>query len=200
MFSIVLCCSCRGNNEETVSNVLSKREFNKFFNEKEIELAKYNGVFSDMDGSLLEKDVYIKVQEIGYLEEGKVYKLEIEKIQGVSEKRLILGMFYVQNDKIYKIDYTQENEDIVLKENKFPITGVSVCQNEEIQDNLKQEQKGFHQYLQVQEDERKYCSYNNQIESGYFETYIWKKNVGLKYYKSGYGAERDLVELKLIEE
>jgi hypothetical protein len=153
-----------------------------------------------MDGSLLEKDVYIKVQEIGCLEEGKVYKLEIEKIQGVSEKRLILGMFYVQNDKIYKIDYTQENEDIVLKENKFPITGVSVCQNEEIQDNLKQEQKGFHQYLQVQEDERKYCSYNNQIESGYFETYIWKKNVGLKYYKSGYGAERDLVELKLIEE
>lgn len=54
--------------------------------------------------------------------------------------------------------------------------------------------------MQVQEDERKYCAYNNEIESGYFETYIWERDVGLKYCKSGYGAERDLVELEFIED
>ena len=200
MFSIVLLCSCRGNNEETDSNILSERESNVFFDEKKFEFSKYRGVFTDVYGNLIEKDVHIQVQEIGCLKGGKVYKLEIEQIQGISEKRLLLGMFYVQNDKICKIDYTQENVDIILKEKNLPNAGVIVCQNEEIKDSLKQEQKGFHQYLQVQEDERKYCAYNNEIESGYFETYIWERDVGLKYYKSGYGAERDLVELEFIED
>lgn len=38
------------------------------------------------------------------------------------------------------------------------------------------------------------------VESGYFETFIWERNIGLKYYKSGYGAEFSLVELELLNE
>lgn len=75
-----------------------------------------------------------------------------------------------------------------------------VCQEEEIKDKLKQEQKGYHQYLLVKEDLREYHSYNNMVESGYFETFIWERNVGLKYYKSGYGAELSLVELELLND
>ena len=103
----------------------------------------------------------------------------------------------VQKDKIYKIEYTKENIDIMRKEEKIPTGSNIVCQEEEIKDNMKQKQKGFHQYLLVQGDSREYHSYNDKVESGYFETYIWERDIGLKYYKSGYGAEKNLVELQL---
>lgn len=41
--------------------------------------------------------------------------------------------------------------------------------------------------------------YNNQVETGYYETIIWKKNVGITLYKSGYGAQRDSMEIELEE-
>ena len=106
----------------------------------------------------------------------------------------------LEKDKIYKIEPTEENIEIIRKENKIPTESNIVCQEGEIKDNLKQEQKGYHQYLLVKDDLREYHSYNNMVESGYFETFIWERNIGLKYYKSGYGAEFSLVELELLNE
>ena len=126
--------------------------------------------------------------------------MKIQPIGGVSEERLLLGLFYIQKDKIYKIEPTEENIEIIRKENKIPTESNIVCQEGEIKDNLKQEQKGYHQCLLVKEDLREYHSYNNMVESGYFETFIWERNIGLKYYKSGYGAEFSLVELELLNE
>lgn len=134
------------------------------------------------------------------LKSGIIYKLKIQPIRGVSEERLLLGLFYIQKDKIYKIEPTEENIEIIRKENKIPTESNIVCQEGEIKDNLKQEQKGYHQYLLVKEDLREYHSYNNMVESGYFETFIWERNIGLKYYKSGYGAKFSLVELELLNE
>lgn len=49
--------------------------------------------------------------------------------------------------------------------------------------------------LEVKGNERVYHSYNNQIETGFYESFIWEKNIGLISYESGYGAERDSIVL-----
>lgn len=67
--------------------------------------------------------------------------MKIQPIRGVSEERLLLGLFYIQKDKIYKIEPTEENIEIIRKENKIPTESNIVCQEGEIKDNLKQEQK-----------------------------------------------------------
>lgn len=148
---------------------------------------------------MIERDVYIQVEKIAQLKSGVIYKLKIQPIRGVPEERLFLGMFYVQKDKIYKIEYTRDIVDSMRKWGKIPTGSNIVCQEEEIEDYMKQNKKGFHQYLLVQGDLREYHSYNNGVESGYFETYVWERNIGLKYYKSGFGAEKNLVELKLLD-
>lgn len=92
----------------------------------------------------------------------------------------------------------QKNVDKMRKEDKLPTGSNIVCQEKEIKDYLNHKQKGLHQYLLVKGNLREYHSYNNEVESGYFETYIWERHTGLKYYKSGYGAEKNLVELELL--
>ena len=181
------------------NNKLSDRSSNSFFDGSNFKSLKYKGKFSNEEGILIEKEVYIQVEKIADLKEGILYKLEIEQINGVPKNRLILGMFYVQNNnRIYRIAYTGENKDTLIREQKIPLGSSIICQEKGIKDRLNQEQKGEHQYLLVQGDIREYHSYNNQVESGYYETYIWERNIGLKYYKSGYGAEKDLVELECI--
>ena len=197
LFCVLFLSACGKKNQETIpSNLVEKSNLNSFFLEN--KLVKFKGRFSSEDGDIIEGDVSIQIEKIVELKSGIIYKLKIQPIRGVSEERLLLGLFYIQKDKIYKIEPTEENIEIIRKENKIPTESNIVCQEGEIKDNLKQEQKGYHQYLLVKEDLREYHSYNNMVESGYFETFIWERNIGLKYYKSDYGAEFSLVELELL--
>lgn len=195
---VVALSACSKKDEETVhSNLVEKSNLNSFFIENRFKLSKFKGRFSSEDEDVIKKDVYIKVEKIAELKLGVIYKLKIQPIKDVPEERLLLGTFYVQKDKIYKIEYTKENIDIMRKQEKIPAGSNIVCQEEEIKDDMKQKPKGVHQYLLVQGDLREYHSYNDKVESGYFETYVWERDIGLKYYKSGYGAEKNLVELEL---
>ncbi len=201
LFCVLFLSACGKKNQETIpSNLVEKSNLNSFFLENKFKLVKFKGRFSSEDGDIIERDVSIQIEKMIELKSGIIYKLKIQPIRGVSEERLLLGLFYIQKDKIYKIEPTEENIEIIRKENKIPTESNIVCQEGEIKDNLKQEQKGYHQYLLVKEDLREYHSYNNMVESGYFETFIWERNIGLKYYKSGYGAEFSLVELELLNE
>lgn len=139
------------------------------------------------------------VNEIVKLKLGTIYELKIEPVEGVPKERLDLGYFYVEKEKIYKIVPTEENK-ISLKKKELPVGSTIVCQEKEIVDSLSKDQKGEHEYLLINGDQREYHLYNDKVNTGYFESYIWKKKVGLIYYKSGYGAEGNLVELKLVEE
>jgi hypothetical protein len=56
---------------------------------------------------------------------------------------------------------------------------------------------GWHHYVTVNGDIIESHSYDKQVESGYYETFIWEKGRGLIYYASGYGAERDSIELTI---
>lgn len=63
---------------------------------------------------------------------------------------------------------------------------------------LGEDESGFHSYLEVKGDKREYHSYNNQVSTGYYESFIWEKGKGLINYRSGYGAESNSIELQLI--
>ena len=131
------------------------------------------------------------------LKDGKLYELKLDFIEGVPIERLCLGYFYVQKDKIYKIELTEENLNKVKKGEGLPDSSVIVCQDKELKDTLSKDEPGFHHYLEVDGDKREYHSYNNQVSTGYYESYTWDKGKGLINYRSGYGAERDSIELQL---
>lgn len=103
----------------------------------------------------------------------------------------------MQKDTIYKIDLTEENLSKLKTSGELPSGSIIVCRNDEIKDELDKDEPGLHHYLIADGDKREYHSYNNQVATGYYETFIWEKGKGLINYRSGYGAARDSIELQL---
>lgn len=201
---VIIACllsSCT-NKERGRSNLTLSKEnnvSNDFFSKSKIESLKFKGRFSFIDEGVIERIVKLHVEEIAKMESGTVYELKVEPVDNVPKERLVLGYFYVEREKIYKILPTKEHKNS-LKKKVLPEESTIVCQEKEIVDSLSKKQKGEHEYLSVNGEQREYHLYNDKVTTGYFESYIWKRNVGLLFYNSGYGAERDLVELKLLEE
>lgn len=146
-----------------------------FFNNKKIKL-KYKGTFLFDD--IIEKDINLNIKEIANLKNGKLYELKLDFIEGVPSERLNLGYFYVQNDKIYKIIPNEENLSKLKEYEELPNESVIVCQDEEIKDTLGKDEIGIHRYLKVDGDKREYHLYNNKVETGYYEMFIWEKGKG----------------------
>lgn len=186
--------STGGNTEENITQEqINSSISNPFFNSNAKQL-NYNGKFAFDE--IIEKDVKVNVNEVARLEDGIVYELKMDMVSGVPEERLNLGYFYVEKDRIYKIEPDKENLEKLKESRQLPEDSAIVCQDNEIKDKLGEE-RGFHQYLTVKGDIREYHSYNDQVNSGYFETIIWEKEKGMISYRSGFGADRDLIELNL---
>jgi len=168
---------------------------NSCFFKSNISQTDYNGKFLFND--IVEKYVKLYVSELANLKIGKLYELKLDSIEGVPNDRLSLGYFYVQKDKIYKIEPTEENLSKLKTSEELPDSSVIVCQDKEIKDALGKDEPGFHHYLEVNGDKREFHSYNNQVSTGYYESFTWEKGKGLINYRSGYGAERDSIELQL---
>jgi hypothetical protein len=168
---------------------------NLFFFNGNIQHVNYKGVF--LFNNIIEKDIKLNINEVADLKYGKLIELKLDNIEGVPSERLSLGYFYVQKDKIYKITPTQEKLKKLKEREEIPNNSFIVCQNQEMKDTLKEDERGWHQYIKVNENRIEYHSYNNQVETGYFERFTWEKNKGLIFYQSGYGAERDSIELQL---
>ncbi|WP_455718672.1 hypothetical protein [Anaerosporobacter sp.] len=170
---------------------------NSCFFKSNISQLNYSGKFLYDD--IIEKDVKLNINELANLKNGKLYELKLEPIESVPNDRLSLGYFYVQKDKIYKIEPTEENLNKLKTSEELPINSVVVCQDIEKKDTLRNDELGLHQYLRIIGDKREYHSYNNQVSTGYYESFTWEKGKGLINYRSGYGAERDSIELQLID-
>lgn len=138
-------------------------------------------------------DVYFSLYELEeeYNAPGTIYVLELT---GFYEEE-ILGYIYYHDNKIYKLNSIEEIEADTLIPNDYV-----VCQMENMEDPLDENEKGWHRSIEVKEDTIEYYSYNNQVETGYYEKIIWKKNVGIAFYESGYGAGRDSIKLELIDD
>ena len=68
---------------------------------------------------------------------------------GIPEDRLSLGYFYVQADKIYKIEPSEENISRLKTSEELPEGSVIVCQDEEIKDTLGEDEPGSHHWLEA---------------------------------------------------
>ena len=162
----------------------------------------YHGTFSgdlfgDGEASVENSNMDLNCCEIEMegLPAGVVYNFEV---WGNGDVRT-LGYLYITNEKIYKFNEFEESIDALVN-NKIPEDAYIVCQKEEMKDALDKNEKGWHQYIEIKGDTIEYHSYNNQVESGYFETIIWKKDVGISYYQSGYGAGREGIELEIADD
>jgi hypothetical protein len=178
------------------SNTDKENVDNAFFFKDSVSELNYNGRF--LFGEPIEKDIKLHISEVTSAKSGRIYEFKLDSIDGVPKERLILGYFYVQKDKIYKIEPTEENLNKFKSNKEIPNDSIIVCQDTEIKDTLSDDEPGWHYYLKVDGNRREYYSYNNMVETGYYETFIWEKDKGLINYRSGYGAERDSIEIQLI--
>ena len=172
-------------------------ESNPFFFVTTDSKPAYKGMFLFDD--IAKKDVTLNINKIADLTHGKLYELKLEHIEGVPNERLSLGYFYVQQDKIYKIKPTEANLNMIKTSEILPDGSIIVCQDTEIKDVLEKDEPGFHQYLDINGDRREFHSYNNQVSTGYYESFAWERDKGLINYQSGYGAGRDSIELHYID-
>lgn len=165
---------------------------NPFFFENNDLLLNYSAKISFDE--VIESDIKLYVNEIATFKYGKLYELKIDPVNGIPYDRVCLGCFYVQEDKIYKIEGNLNklgSNDEILNDSEI------VCQNKRMEDALNKDEPGWHHYIEVSGDKIEYHAYDNQISTGYYESYVWEKGQGLIYYKSGYGAESESIELRL---
>ena len=170
---------------------------NSFFFKNGISQLNYKGKFVFNGNSPIEKDIKLHINEVASLKQGKLYELRLDSIQGITVERLNLGYFYVQKDKIYKMLATEDNLNKLKSSGEIPSDSLIVCQENDIKDTLGEDEKGWHHYVEVNGDKCDFHSYNNLVETGYYESFTWEKGRGLINYRSGYGAERDSIELQL---
>ena len=164
---------------------------------KQLYSCTYDDNYSDyyIDATI---EVTLHINKISEIDDGILYQLKIEPVLYYNEERMILGYFYVQEDIIYKI--TTEDIDINEFKTKNDIIANSdiVCQVEEIKDSLNEDFKGWHNCMIANGDTREYHQYNNAVETGYYEQFIWEYGKGLVAYRSGWGAESRPIDLQII--
>lgn len=181
-------------------NIQSDVSLNNEFFFQDLQPVHYKANFSFITDTPLPDKVELFINEVLRFKNGILYELKIAYDEDFSGRiyydwdRFHLGYFYIQKDKILLLrepdilNKIKTEEDIILY-------STVVCQNEELKDALKEEEKGFHQYILINGNKKEYHSYNNLVETGFYETFIWEKGVGLVSYRSGFGAEKDGIEL-----
>lgn len=195
-----------------ITDAIKGKEENPYFFPKDLHTAKYN-IRSNLDMLETKHEIELMIIPVESSESGTIYELRLdcdEEFRGRNYygwDRCSLGYFYVQDDKIYYIGhlyigqlYTGKEIASIISEEGLMEKGVVVCQEEGLEDPLSEDEKGWHEYLLADGNRREYHGYNNLVETGYYENFIWEKGKGLVEYVSGWGAERDSINLSLIQE
>lgn len=170
---------------------------NVFFFKNNITQVSYTVTYAFEDNMPVDDNIKLYVNEVANLKQGRLYELKIDNIQDVPRERLILGYFYVQKDKIYKMELTEESLKNLKSNNVIPKESIVVCQEKALKDNLKKDKSGWHHYIDVDGDKRIYHAYNDLTTTGYYESFTWEKGRGLISYYSGFGAESDSINLQV---
>ena len=156
---------------------------------------------------------FIKVAK---LKKGILYHLKIEQASDlkIPTKRLSLGYFYVQKNRIMRIwennDYEAQGNvwtlskktlNRIIKTSEIPKYSATIWQKKTYKDTLKHDKIDWHQYLKkIQDSPKKRLRYGGYYQypqhSGYWETFIWEEGTGLIFYQSGYRDGVDFIRLK----
>lgn len=192
-------------NETSISEteVYSQSIENEFFFKDISEKNKYN-VQHSFFSEIIPPELSLQITIESQYEKGTLYKIKCDFTEDFPERyetgtdRLSLGYFYVPDNSntIYRIREENMTDEVMQSEESVIAAGTIVCQEEELEDVLEEDEKGWHEWITADVDLREYHCYNNLTETGFYERFVWKRGYGLLYYTSGYGAERDMIELR----
>lgn len=168
------------------------------------------------DVPILDYKTEINFLEVAKLKKGVLYHLKIGQASEfkIPTKRLSLGYFYVQKNRIMRIwennDYEAQGNvwtlskktlNRIIKTSEIPKYSTIVWQKKTYKDTLKHDKIDWHQYLKkIQDSPKKRLRYGGYYQypqhSGYWETFIWEEGTGLIFYQSGYRDGVDYIMLK----
>ncbi len=165
------------------------------------------------DVPALEYKTKMNFIKVAKLKKGILYHLKIEQASDlkIPTKRLSLGYFYVQKNRIIRIwennDYEAQgnvwtlSKKALIKTSEIPKYSATIWQKKTYKDTLKHDKIDWHQYLKkIQDSPKKRLRYGGYYQypqhSGYWETFIWEEGTGLIFYQSGYRDGVDFIRLK----
>ena len=199
---------------------ISSKGINSYWNMRGNGKVKFDASagFYDEWGDIpaLEYKTKMNFIKIAKLKKGILYHLKIEQASDlkIPTKRLSLGYFYVQKNRIMRIwennDYEAQGNvwtlskktlNRIIKTSEIPKYSTIVWQKKTYKDTLKHDKIDWHQYLKkIQDSPKKRLRYGGYYQypqhSGYWETFIWEEGTGLIFYQSGY---RDGVECIMLK-
>lgn len=156
---------------------------------------------------LLKEEVELLILENRRLEHGTIYELRIDCDEDFLARyyfdywdRCCLGYLYVDAEKIYFLGFTEEDAETYETEEDILEKGVIVCQEEERQDALEPEEKGWHEYVSADGDRREYHGFATWGDTNFYMHFFWEREVGLVEYTTGWGAGRNNITLMLCRE
>ncbi|MBE5910368.1 hypothetical protein [Pseudobutyrivibrio sp.] len=161
-----------------------------FFNEENNEYTYNVTEFLYEDVS----DVSVVVKELDSYEDGNVYSVNINyddcpgRYYWETSDRFNLGTFYVTDEAIYVLF---DRTDIPTVD-EFVESGNIIC-SADIEQNI----DGQKVTITNDGDTCRCLLSNTLTESGFYSEYEWTKGKGLTYFRSGYGAEGDPIEIHL---
>ena len=193
---------------------------NSYWNMQGSDKVKFDASagFYDEGGDIpaLEYKTKMNFIKVAKLKKGILYHLKIEQASDlkIPTKRLSLGYFYVQKNRIMRIwennDYEAQGNvwtlskkalNRIIKTSEIPKYSATIWQKKTYKDTLKHDKIDWHQYLKkIQDSPKKRLRYGGYYQypqhSGYWETFIWEEGTGLIFYQSGYRDGVDFIRLK----
>lgn len=157
-------------------------------------------LFDENGGQISYDEAELKVTRVKRAAQGILYRFEI-RCEGEfyhGEDSFEIGYFYVTGDKIIRVAEEKAALECVTEED-FLQAGTVVFQKSDKPDALEPEEKGWHEYIVIEQDRCEYHSWNSLVETGFYEAFIWEQGKGLVSYWQGYGAMRDHIEIHQIE-
>ncbi|WP_026652686.1 hypothetical protein [Butyrivibrio proteoclasticus] len=139
-------------------------------------------------------ELTVKVDLLEAYDHGSVYQISIQyddipQRYYYTADRYEIGLFYVADDTIYLMTYHDE----IPSEDTFLSDGMIVYSSSG------EEQNPADYGMRIEYDDNSYeCRFwNPLVESGYYCDMVWTKGKGLTYFRSGFGAEGDPIEIEL---
>lgn len=186
--------------KENAADNASSGNQGAFFPEGTHTVAYKGSLWPVWDFDEEETKVELLVSKIQSFAEGDLYHMEIQCEEELKDvwgvDRADLGVFLVMEDQIYRVG---EAQDVNYTVENIVSAGTLVCSGEDKADVLGEQEKGWHEYIVTKNGRSEYHAYNNLVETGYYECFIWETGKGLVHYRSGYGAAEDAIELNLAE-
>ena len=201
------------------NNEISSKGINSYWNMRGSGKVKFDATtwFNKWgDVPILDYKTEINFLEVAKLKKGVLYHLKIGQASEfkIPTKRLSLGYFYVQKNRIMRIwennDYEAQGNvwtlskktlNRIIKTSEIPKYSTIVWQKKTYKDTLKHDKIDWHQYLKkIQDSPKKRLRYGGYYQypqhSGYWETFIWEEGTGLIFYQSGYRDGVECIRLK----